>query len=228
MKILLTGHKGYIGSVAGPMLTSAGHEVIGLDTDLYAGCDFGEASPEIPGVRKDIRNLTRADLEAFDAVVHLAALSNDPLSDLDPALTCDINHKASVRLASLAKQAGVKRFVFSSSCSTYGAAGAAFLAVQSELIVVGGAAFGMFEAVRQEEQPPLEIDGLDLLAPKLIGNGDHGEAEVAFGQFHAPEQFLPHLLKARPGQRRRRRTRRPRGASLPGRWNRRSGRRHRW
>jgi len=126
MKILLTGHKGYIGAVAGPILQSAGHVIVGLDTDLFRGCDFGEGTPEIPEVRKDIRDLTKADLEGFDAVAHLAALSNDPLGDLDAELTYDMNHRASVRLAELAKAAGVKRFVFSSSCSTYGAAGDAF------------------------------------------------------------------------------------------------------
>jgi len=125
MRILLTGHKGYVGAVAGPILRSAGHDVIGLDTDLFAGCEFGDSPPEIPEVCKDIRDLTRADLEGFDAVVHLAALSNDPLGNLDPDLTYDINHIASVRMAKLAKAAGVKRFVFSSSCSTYGAAGEA-------------------------------------------------------------------------------------------------------
>jgi len=125
MRILLTGHKGYIGAVAGPILASAGHEVIGLDTDLFAACEFGDSPSEILEVGKDIRDLTKADLEGFDAVVHLAALSNDPLGDLDPKLTYDINHIASVRMAKLAKAAGVKRFVFSSSCSTYGAAGEA-------------------------------------------------------------------------------------------------------
>jgi nucleoside-diphosphate-sugar epimerase len=105
------------------MFRSAGHEVVGLDTDLFAGCDFGKPAAQLSEIRKDIRNLTKADLRGFDAVVHLAALSNDPLSNLDPNLTFDINHKASVRLAELAKQAGVKRFVFSSSCSTYGSAG---------------------------------------------------------------------------------------------------------
>jgi len=123
MRILLTGHKGYIGAVAAPVLRSAGHEVVGLDVDLFAGCEFGEAASEIPEVRKDIRDLRKADLVGFDAVVHFAALSNDPLGDLDPSLTYDINHSASVHLAELAKEAGVKRFVFSSSCSTYGAAG---------------------------------------------------------------------------------------------------------
>src|SRR5499426_1496190 len=125
MRILLTGHKGYIGTVAGPLLCASGHDVIGLDTDLFAGCEFGEAALDMPEVRKDIRDLTQADLEGFDAVVHLAALSNDPLGNLDADLTYDINHRASVRLAELARAAGVKRFVFSSSCSTYGAAGEA-------------------------------------------------------------------------------------------------------
>src|SRR5664280_2769779 len=126
MRILLTGHKGYIGAVGGPMLRDAGHDVTGLDADLFGGCEFGEALPEIPEVRKDIRDLTLADLDGFDAVVHLAALSNDPLGNLDATLTYDINYVASVRLAQLAKAAGVKRFVFSSSCSTYGAAGDVF------------------------------------------------------------------------------------------------------
>ena len=123
MRVLLTGHKGYIGAVAVRILGSAGHEVVGLDTDLYGRCDFGDPVPEIQELRKDLRDLKKGDLEGFDAVVHLAALSNDPLSNLDPKLTYDINHLASVRLAELAKAAGVKRFVFSSSCSTYGAAG---------------------------------------------------------------------------------------------------------
>src|SRR5271155_4948857 len=133
MRILLTGHKGYIGAVAGPLLLSAGHAVVGLDTDLFAGCDFGEAVPDIPEIRKDVRDLTRADLAGFDAVVHLAALSNDPLGNLDADLTYDINHRASIRLAELAKEAGARRFVFSSSCSTYGAAGDEFLDETAEL-----------------------------------------------------------------------------------------------
>ena len=126
MRVLLTGHKGYIGAVAGPILSAAGHEVVGVDTDLFAGCEFGVSTQEIPEIRKDIRDLTKKDLEGFDAVVHLAALSNDPLGNLNAGLTYEINHKASVRLAELAKAAGVKRFVFSSSCSTYGAGGDEF------------------------------------------------------------------------------------------------------
>src|ERR1700682_5125902 len=127
MRILLTGHKGYIGAVGGPILQAAGHDVVGLDSDLYAGCDFGPATPAIPEIRKDLRDLTRSDLEGFDAVVHLAALSYDPVGNLNPQLTYDINHLASVQLARLAREAGVTRFVFSSSCSTYGAAGDDFL-----------------------------------------------------------------------------------------------------
>ena len=127
MKVLLTGHKGYIGAVAAPLLQEAGHEVVGLDTDLFAGCDFGNPNPEIPELRRDLRDLSQSDFEGFEAVVHLGALSNDPLGNLAPKLTFDINHHASVRLAELAKAAGVSRFVFSSSCSTYGAAGDAFL-----------------------------------------------------------------------------------------------------
>ncbi len=126
MKILLTGHKGYIGAVAAPLLLAAGHDVIGFDTDFFAGCDFGGPLASIPEVCEDLRNITPSHLQGFDAVVHLAALSNDPLGDLDAHLTYEINQAASVRLAELAKAAGVQRFVFSSSCSTYGAAGDEF------------------------------------------------------------------------------------------------------
>jgi nucleoside-diphosphate-sugar epimerase len=100
---------------------------------LFAGCEFGKPSREIPEIRKDLRDLTRADLDGFDAVIHFAALSNDPVGDLNPQLTYDINHLASVQMAKLAKQAGVKRFIFSSSCSTYGAAGDDFLDETSSL-----------------------------------------------------------------------------------------------
>ncbi|MGC1904123.1 MAG: NAD(P)-dependent oxidoreductase [Candidatus Acidiferrum sp.] len=127
MRVLLTGHKGYIGAVAMQLFREAGHEVVGLDTDLYAGCDFEQPESKTAEIRKDIRDITVADLDGFDAVVHLAALSNDPVSNLDPSLTYDINHRASVRLAELSKRAGVRRFVFSSSCSTYGSAGDEFL-----------------------------------------------------------------------------------------------------
>lgn len=123
MKILLTGHKGYIGSVAVEVLRSAGHEVIGLDTDLFCSCDFGPTAVGAEEMRRDLRDLNAADLRGFEAIVHLAAVSNDPWSDLDPGLTYEINHIAAVRLGEIARAAGVKRFILSSSCSTYGAAG---------------------------------------------------------------------------------------------------------
>ena len=123
MRILVTGHLGYIGTILAPFLVRAGHDVVGLDSDLYRRCTFGapDAIASIPALERDIRDVTVDDLRGFDAVAHLAALSNDPLGDLDPSLTLDINHRASVQLARLARQAGVERFVFSSSCSSYGA-----------------------------------------------------------------------------------------------------------
>jgi nucleoside-diphosphate-sugar epimerase len=133
MRVLLTGHKGYIGAVAIPAFLEAGHEVVGLDADLYRICDFGPASVGISEIIKDLRQLTQSDLNGFDAVVHFAALSNDPVGNLNPQLTYDINHLGSVHLAQMAKKAGVKRFVFSSSCSTYGAAGDHFLDETSSL-----------------------------------------------------------------------------------------------
>ncbi len=133
MKILLTGSRGYIGTVMAPFLVKAGHEVTGIDTDLYRRSTFGPWRESIHTVVKDLRTLEAKDLRGHDAVIHLAALSNDPLGDLNPQLTYDINHLASVRLAALAKEAGVSRFVFASSCSNYGAAGDAPVNEESEL-----------------------------------------------------------------------------------------------
>ena len=127
MRVLLTGCNGYIGSVLAPFLLAEGHEVVGLDSNYFANCLFGDAPPEFEQRAGDIRDLTCDDLTGFDAVCHLAALSNDPLGNLNAQLTTEINHRASVRLAELAKQAGVERFVFSSSCSLYGSAGNAML-----------------------------------------------------------------------------------------------------
>lgn len=125
MKVLVTGHRGYIGSVMVPMLLEAGHEVCGCDSGLYEGCGFaaGGTPVPVPGLRKDVRDLCAADLEGFEAVIHLAALSNDPLGELDPQITREINHRASVRLAGLARAAGTRRFLLASSCSNYGLAG---------------------------------------------------------------------------------------------------------
>ena len=123
MRVLVTGHDGYIGTILVPMLQQAGHEVTGLDNYLFEGCTFGAEVPDPPSLRLDVRDVTSAHLENFEAVIHLAGLSNDPLGDLNPSCTYDINHKASMRLAEAAKQAGVRRFIFSSSCSNYGAGG---------------------------------------------------------------------------------------------------------
>lgn len=122
MRVLVTGHHGYIGSVVGPMLHEAGHEVVGLDAFYYRGCDFGEIEFPFEERQADIRDVTTDDLDGFDAVVHLAALSNDPLGDLSADLTYDINLRGTLHLAERAKEAGVERFVFASSCSMYGAA----------------------------------------------------------------------------------------------------------
>src|SRR5580692_8050023 len=123
MKVLVTGHRGYIGAEMVPALRAAGHDVTGLDIGLFDGCDFMAPPDDVPNVDVDLRDVTPAHLAGFDAVIHLAALSNDPLGDLSPDVTYDINLHASVRLARAAKEAGVRRFLFSSSCSLYGAGG---------------------------------------------------------------------------------------------------------
>jgi nucleoside-diphosphate-sugar epimerase len=125
MRVLVTGHRGYIGVVLTRLLLREGHEVVGFDADLYRRCTFGGegAIAPVAEIVKDLRDVEVADLEEVDAVCHLAALSNDPLGNLDPQLTYDINWRASVRLADCARQAGVERWIFSSSCSNYGAAG---------------------------------------------------------------------------------------------------------
>jgi nucleoside-diphosphate-sugar epimerase len=124
MRVLLTGCSGYVGSVARGVLEAGGHTVTGLDTALYDGCNLEPLEPPpAPEILKDVREVELGDLEGIDAVVHLAALSNDPLGEFDEELTYAINHKASVRVAELAREAGAERFIFASSCSMYGASG---------------------------------------------------------------------------------------------------------
>ena len=127
MNVLVTGHEGYIGGVLVPFLRRRGHQVAGLDNGLFAGCDFAPPSLSPRTIRVDLRDVREEDLRGFDAVIHLAAVSNDPLGDLRPGCTYDINHLASMRLATLSKKAGVRRFLFSSSCSLSGSAGEAFV-----------------------------------------------------------------------------------------------------
>lgn len=122
MKVLVTGHDGYIGCTLVPLLQKAGHEVVGLDSYLYEGCVFGADNGDIHALRLDVREVEAEHLDGLDAVIHLAAISNDPVGDLNPQCTYDVNYHASVRVAAMAKRAGVPRFLFSSSCSLYGAA----------------------------------------------------------------------------------------------------------
>jgi nucleoside-diphosphate-sugar epimerase len=135
MRVLVTGHLGYIGTVLTPMLVRAGHEVVGLDSDLYARCTFAPGGEilQVPAKIKDTRDVEITDFVGLDAVLHLAALSNDPLGNLEPSLTDDINHRASVHMAELVKKAGVRRFVFASSCSNYGQAGEQMIDETGEL-----------------------------------------------------------------------------------------------
>lgn len=151
MRVLVTGHRGYIGSVMVPILIRAGHQVHGLDSEFYHRCTYvpGGQLPTIPGVCKDVRDVTQADLEGFDAVIHLAALSNDPLSNLNPDITYEINYRGSVRVAIAAKKAGVKRFVFASSCSNYGAAGDGLVNETAELKPV--TAYGISKVLAERE-----------------------------------------------------------------------------
>jgi nucleoside-diphosphate-sugar epimerase len=121
VKVLVTGHHGYIGAVVTDELVAAGHIVTGLDAFLYRGCDFGRELARVEERVGDVRDVTARDLQGFDAAVHLAALSNDPLGDVDPTWTFEVNCEGTLRMARAAKEAGVERFVFSSSCSMYGA-----------------------------------------------------------------------------------------------------------
>lgn len=123
MRVLVTGHKGYIGTILVPMLQEHGHSVIGIDSDLYRNSTYGTPPSPVEEIIKDVRDIELADLDGVEAIVSLAALSNDVLGDLNPDVTYEINHQASVRLAEMAKDLGIRRYIFASSCSMYGAAG---------------------------------------------------------------------------------------------------------
>lgn len=132
MRVLVTGDRGYVGAVLVPFFRNHGHDVVGLDAGWYDGCDFGPAPAVGASLNCDIRDVTAAQLEGFDAVVHLAAISNDPIGHLNPQITYEVNAGAAIHVAAMAKQAGVPRFLFSSSCSLYGAAGDAPVTEESQ------------------------------------------------------------------------------------------------
>lgn len=156
MRVLVTGHKGYIGTVLVPMLLQKGHEVSGLDSDWFEKCTFAGAIADIPEIRKDVRDVEIADVEGYDAIIHLAGLSNDPLGDYKPGLTAEINEQASVNIAKLAKQAGVSRFIFASSCSNYGAGGQDFLTESAPFNPV--TPYGVSKVAVEQAVAPLASD----------------------------------------------------------------------
>jgi len=166
MRVLVAGDRGYIGAVLVPFLRGAGHRVDGLDAGLYEGCDFG-AGPEGTGARPalDIRDAQAGELAGYDAVICLAALSNDPLGHLNPAATYSINHAGTLRLARAAKQAGVPRFLFASSCSLYGAAGSRAVAEDAKLVPV--TPYGETKALAERD---LSLLAGDAFSPTYLRN----------------------------------------------------------
>jgi nucleoside-diphosphate-sugar epimerase len=164
--ILLTGHRGYIGSVMAPYLVEQGYDVVGLDTGYFADCTLVEDRMEIPEIRKDIRDLVADDVRSFYAVIHLAALSNDPIGNLDETWTSEINFDASVRLAELAREAGVRRYLFASSCIMYGMSDAAFVDETSPLDPKT-----IYAASKVKGEEAIREMAVDHFSPTFLRNG---------------------------------------------------------
>ena len=193
-RVLITGHNGYIGSVMAPYFAQAGYEVVGMDTGYFSSCTLVPDRLEIPSKQKDLRELELDDVKGFDAVIHLAALSNDPIGNLNENWTEEINFRASVRLAELAKAAGVERFLFSSSCIMYGMSEAAIVTeespldpkteyarskVKSERAIadVGGRSFLAHVYAQWHRLWRLSADALRHRIQRLDGSGrDHGQS----------------------------------------------------
>ena len=165
MRVLITGHNGYIGSVLWPMVRAAGHDVVGLDNFLFEGGTFGADCSPPEAMRMDLRDIQLADLRGFDAVMHLAALSNDPVGDVNPQCTFDINHIGSVRLARLAKEAGVERLIFASSCSLYGVAGDEMLTEDAQFNPI--TPYGVSKVLFERDVSQLADDGF---SPTFLRN----------------------------------------------------------
>lgn len=166
MRVLVTGHRGYIGSVLVPLLAERGHEVHGLDSYLFAGCTLGPDVPDVPALAMDVRDVSEEHLAGFDAVCHLAAISNDPVGDLRAETTYEVNHRAAVALAVAAKRAGVARFLFSSSCSLYGAAADDLLDESAAFNPV--TPYGRSKVLAEAEIAPLADE---RFAPTFLRNG---------------------------------------------------------
>jgi nucleoside-diphosphate-sugar epimerase len=156
LRVLVTGHNGYIGSVLVPILEGAGHDVAGLDSDLFASCTFGPNGHHVESLKADVRDVEADDLAGYDAVIHLAAVCNDPVGDLNPQATYDINHLASVRVARKAKEAGITRFLFASSCSLYGKAGEQMLTENAGFAPV--TAYGRSKVLAEQDISDLADD----------------------------------------------------------------------